>query len=63
MSVEDSRGGIQLVSGCRSASFLQKMDDDFATKHNLEAHRYFSINNGKANLNHWLNNLGLKRFL
>ena len=26
------------------------MDDDFATKHNLEAHRYFSINNGKANL-------------
>ena len=50
MSVEDSRGGIQLVSGCRSASFLQKMDDDFATKHNLEAHRYFSINNGKANL-------------
>jgi 5S rRNA maturation endonuclease (ribonuclease M5) len=50
MSVEDSRGGIALVSGCRSASVLQQMDNDFAVKHNLEPHKYFSLNNGKANL-------------
>ena len=50
MSIEDSRGGISLVSASRSASYLAQMDKDTGLKYNLDHYKYFSVNDGKNNL-------------
>ena len=50
MSIEDSRGGISLVSASRSASYLAQMDKDTGLKYNLDHYNYFSVNDGKNNL-------------
>jgi len=50
MSIEDSRGGISLVSASRSATYLQTMDKETGLKLNLDHYNYLSVNDGKNNL-------------
>jgi hypothetical protein len=50
-TIEDARGAVALINGCRSARVFNTMTRDEGERAGVEKHRsYFRIDNGKSNL-------------